>query len=98
MLQTYWENHGRQRPKDTAKLTKELLKEKCPKVLDWPSYSPDLNPIENLWAIMKKRVEKRVNQRILQKKTIGLDDFLLIIRLEWDNIDKSILSNIYVLE
>ena len=81
-------------PKHTGKLTKELLKEKCPKVLDWPSYSPDLNPIENLWAIMKKRVEKRVNQRILQKKSIGLDDFLLIIRLEWDNIDKSILSNL----
>jgi hypothetical protein len=26
-------------------------------------------------AIMKKRVEKRVNQRILQKKFIELDDF-----------------------
>ena len=48
-------------PKHTAKLTKELIKEKCPKVFDWPSYSPDL-------AIMKKRVEKRVKQRILQKK------------------------------
>ena len=47
-------------------------------------------------AIMNKRVEKRVNQRILQKKKpIGLDDFLLIIRLEWDNIDKSILSNLF---
>ena len=43
---------------------------------------------------MNKRVEKRVNQRILQKKSIGLDDFLLIIRLEWDNIDKFILSNL----
>ena len=28
------------------------------------------------------------------KKSIGLDEFLLIIQLEWDNIDKSILSNL----
>ena len=27
-------------------------------VLDFPPYSPDLNPIENLWAIMAREVEK----------------------------------------
>ena len=39
----------------------------------------------------KGRKEGKIN--VFYKKT-GLDDFLLIIRLEWDNIDKSILSNL----
>ena len=26
-------------------------------VIDWPPYSPDLNPIENIWAFMKKQLE-----------------------------------------
>ena len=25
-------------------------------VMDWPPYSPDLNPIENIWSLLKKSV------------------------------------------
>jgi transposase len=41
-----------------AGIAKQWLHNSGVNVLDFPPYSPDLNPIENLWSIMAREVEK----------------------------------------
>ena len=73
-------------PKHTAKATKEWLSKKHIKVLEWPSQSPDLNPIENLWRELKLRVAKRQPR--------NLKDLERICKGEWTKIPPKICANL----
>ena len=62
-------------------------------IFAWSSYSPDLNSIENVWAILKKNVEKKVKSIVAQKKKISKDIFFNLIREEWDGLEKDVIVN-----
>ncbi|KAJ1300033.1 hypothetical protein OPQ81_011153 [Rhizoctonia solani] len=52
--------HDNARP-HKAKMTLEWLKENEIECLEWPANSPDLNPIKNLWAELKRRLGEYEN-------------------------------------
>ena len=46
-------------PKHTSKSCMAILEKHSFTKLDWPSQSPDLNPIENLWSILDHQLKAR---------------------------------------
>ena len=46
-------------PIHTARKVKGYLQEMAFQVLNWPPYSPDLNPIENMWKLLKQGIHEK---------------------------------------
>ncbi len=65
-------------PAHTAKGPKSWFNDHGVTVLDWPANSPDLNPIEYLWGIVKRNMrDTRLN---------NADDLKAAIKATWASI------------
>jgi transposase len=65
----------------TAKATLALFKDSSLALMEWPANSPDLNPIENLWSLLKHRVG-------LHFPTTR-EEVIAAIQAEWANLSTS---------
>ena len=73
-------------PKHTSKVVKEWLNQARIKVLEWPFQSPDLNPIKNMWTVLKKQVCVR--------KPTNLVELHQFFQEEWSKIQPEAVSYI----
>lgn len=73
-------------PKHRSKLVKSWLITNQVKRLDWPSQSPDLNPIEHLW----EELDRRIRTRSMSKTS----ELMAALQEEWEKIPIKVFMNL----
>jgi hypothetical protein len=81
-----WFQEDNTRP-HKAKVAEKFCEENWLFTLPWPAQSPDLNLIENLWAVAKRCHQKQC------KKPSNLAQLERMVQKVWKAIPKSIIEN-----
>lgn len=73
-------------PAHRAAYTIATIQQRGDVIRDWPGASPDINPIENVWNVLKNKVYQRNPRTQMELETY--------IREEWDDLDDNIVISI----
>ena len=65
-------------PKHTSRKAKQWFESNSTDVMEWPPQSPDLNPVENLWAEVKVDVAK--------SNPKNANDLWVVVQRSWSQI------------
>ena len=75
-----------------SKKTIQFLKYNQIRLQSWPGNSPDLNPIENAWHLLKARLRKRFQDP--WKRPHSQAEWIRAAQEEWDRIPQKLLNKL----
>jgi len=83
-------------PCHRAKIVERYKDQQGINCLPWPANSPDLNPIEDIWAVLKDRIRRRAPQSKEQLKLVAIREWNSItleeIRLRFKSLPRRLLA------
>jgi hypothetical protein len=84
-------------PVHTAYVVRDWLAEQDFEVMNWPPYSPDLNPIENVWPCLKAKIyELHPEIRGMPDNDETLEYVISVAQEAWSELASDMLENLAV--